>query len=94
MVSFALIATLLAAATNGLILPLYLLHYKEAAPETISAINPILRYGFTVNLAFDYIYTGAFCLAILSWSIAILTRPCRFISWILIVAYRITWNRL
>lgn len=37
MVCFALIATLLAAATNGLILPLYLQHYKEAAPDTTGA---------------------------------------------------------
>ena len=131
MVCFALIATLLAAATNGLIVPLYLQHYKEATPEAINAINPILRYGFTVNLAFDYIYTGAFCLAMLNWSIAILITKkltawigwlgifislitvvifisgmavnnlhglrifgvC-VISWILIVAWRITWNRL
>ncbi|HXO76292.1 MAG TPA: hypothetical protein VN824_13665 [Puia sp.] len=131
MVCFALIATLLAAATNGLILPLYLQHYKEATPEAITAIDPILRYGFTVNLAFDHIYTGAFCLAILCWSIAMLstkrlaawigwlgifislitavifisgvavnnlhglrTFGVCVIGWILIVAYRITWNRL
>jgi hypothetical protein len=73
MVCFALVATLLAAATNGLILPLYLQHYKDAAPDTIEAINPVLRLSFTINLAFDYIYTAAFCLAILCWSIAILT---------------------
>jgi len=72
LVCFALIATLIAAATNGLIVPLYLQHYKEATPDTIESINPILRLGFTINLAFDYIYTGAFCLAILCWSIAIL----------------------
>jgi hypothetical protein len=131
MVCFALIATLFAAATNGLILPLYLQHYKEADPEAITAINPIMRYGFTVNLAFDYIYTGAFCLAIFCWSVAMLITKklaawigwlgiflslstaiifisgvavnnlhglrvfglC-VVSWILIVAYRMTWNRV
>ena len=81
MVCFALIGTLFAAATNGLIVPLYLQHYKDATPDALTAINPILRWGFTVNLAFDYIYTGAFCLAILCWSIAILTTR-NLASWI------------
>lgn len=72
MLSFALVAVLLAAATNGLALPIFLQHYKDATPEAIDAIKPILRYSFAVNHAFDYIYTGALCLAILGWSIAIL----------------------
>ena len=80
MACFALIATLIAAATNGLILPLYLQHYKEATPDTTAAIGPILRLSFTINLAFDYIYTGAFCLAILCWSIAILITK-KLVAW-------------
>jgi hypothetical protein len=64
-ISFALIAVLLAAATNGLVLPIFLQHYTGS----ISAA--IIQYSFSVNHAFDYIYTGAFCLAILSWSVSI-----------------------
>jgi hypothetical protein len=69
--SLALIAVLLAAAANGLIMPVFLQNYKDATPETETAFKPILQYGFAVNKAFDYIYTGALCLAILCWSISI-----------------------
>jgi hypothetical protein len=72
MMLLGLIAALLAGATNGLVLPIYLQYYKDAPPETIAGITPILQYGFSVNHAFDYIYTGAFAMAILCWSIAIL----------------------
>lgn len=72
MMLLGLIAALLAAATNGLVTPIYLQHYKDASPQTISTITPMLQYGFAVNHAFDYVYTAAFSLAILCWSIAIL----------------------
>ena len=72
MMLLGLIAALLAAATNGLVIPIYLQHYKDASPQTISTITPILQYGFAVNHAFDYVYTVAFSVAILCWSIAIL----------------------
>ncbi|MBE7174320.1 MAG: hypothetical protein INR73_27355 [Williamsia sp.] len=71
-ISFGLVAVMLAAVTNGLVLPIFLHHYKDAVPETLSAIKPIVRYNSAVNHAFDYMYTGAFCLAMLCWSIAIL----------------------
>jgi hypothetical protein len=71
MMSLGLVAALLAAATNGLAMPIFLQHYKDAPPEALSAIEPILRYGYAVNHAFDYVYTGAFCVAIGCWSIAI-----------------------
>jgi len=72
MILLGLIAALLAGATNGLVLPIYLQHYKEATPGTLANITPMLQYGFAVNHAFDYIYTGAFAVAILCWSITIL----------------------
>ena len=85
--AFGLIAVMLAATTNGLILPIFLQHYKDASPEDLAAIKPILRYGFAINHAFDYIYTFAFCLAIGCWSVAILlTRQLPiWIGWIGIV---------
>ena len=72
MMALGLVAVMLAAATNGIVLPIFLQHYEDASPEKIESIKPILRYSFAINHAFDYIYTVAFCLAILSWSIAIL----------------------
>jgi hypothetical protein len=70
--TLGLVAALIAAAANGLVLPIFLQHYKDASPETQTAIGPILGYNFSVNHAFDYIYTGAFCLSIFCWSVAIL----------------------
>ena len=70
--SLALIAALLAASANGIVLPLFLRPYADASPEAIESIRPILAYNHSVNATFDYIYTAAFCLAILFWSVAIL----------------------
>jgi len=81
MISLGLVAVLLAAATNGLVLPIFLQHYHDATPEKLSSIKPILRYSFAVNHAFDYIYTFAFCLAILSWSIVMIITK-KFPVWL------------
>lgn len=72
MISLGLVAVMIAAGSNGLIVPIFLQHYKDATPEAIESIRPVLRYSFAINTAFDYVYTGAFCTAILSWSITIL----------------------
>jgi hypothetical protein len=77
----ALIAALLAGSTNGLVLPLFVHQYKDAAPDVMDKLRPVLAYGHAINTAFDYIYTGAFCLAILFWSVAILMTR-RFPRWI------------
>jgi len=69
-VLFGLVAVMIAAASNGLVLPIFIQKYKDAPVELIESIKPILKYNFSVNNAFDYIFTGAFCLAILFWSIA------------------------
>lgn len=83
MILFGLVAVLIAAATNGLVLPIFIQKYRDATPDLIESIRPILRYSFSVNTAFDYIYTGAFTLAMLFWSIVILnTRKLQvWIGW-------------
>lgn len=73
MIALGIVAVMLAAAANGLVLPIYLQDYKDASPETVELIRPVLRYSFAINHAFDYIYTAAFCIAMLCWSITILT---------------------
>jgi hypothetical protein len=70
--SVGMFAVVLAAAINGLALPLFVSHYQDATPETINAIKPVLVYNTSLNHAFDLVYTGASCLAVLFWSIAIL----------------------
>ena len=72
MSAFALVAVLLAGTANGLILPIFIRQYQNAAPDMIDTLRPILNYNHAINAAFDYIYTGAFCLAMAGWSVAIL----------------------
>ncbi len=78
---FGLIAVMLAATMNGLVLPIYILKYKDASPEIIESIKPILKYNTSLNHAFDYIYMVAFCLSMLFWSLIILKTK-RLSSWI------------
>ena len=80
-VLFGLMAVLLAGSANGLVLPIFIEKYKDATPEFIESLKPILKYNSAVNAAFDYIYTGAFCLSMLFWSIAILYTK-KFPAWI------------
>lgn len=81
MISFGLLAVMLAATTNGIVLPLFLQSYKDAVAAEIETLRPILGYSFAMNHAFDYIYTIAFSLAILCWSLAIL-RTKRLAGWV------------
>jgi hypothetical protein len=69
--TIGLIAAMMAATFNGLILPLYLQRYAGESDAVFNSLQTVLRYGFTINKAFDYLYTAAFCIAILTWSIAI-----------------------
>ena len=72
MISLGLVAVMLAATANGLVLPFFLQHYRDAALAPKDAIKPVLKFNASVNKAFDHIYTIAFCLAILCWSVTIL----------------------
>lgn len=71
-VAFALIAVMMAAAANGLVLPMLI--------KDTTAPDPLMRYTHYVNSAFDYIYTAFFSLAMLFWSIAML-RSHRLPAW-------------
>jgi hypothetical protein len=71
-ISFGLIAVMMAATANGLVMPLFLQEYKDISGDDIDKILPVLDYSFSINHAFDYIYTIAFCTAILLWSVSIL----------------------
>ncbi len=66
-----LVAVMIAAALNGLAYPIYASMYKDASEATLAAIEPITRYGFTMNHAFDYIFMGAVCASTILWSLVI-----------------------
>lgn len=87
MASIGLLAALIAATTNGLILPIYLDNLKDLSPERIDPIKPVLRYGAAINHAFDHIYTFSFCGAIVCWCVGILVTRCLpvWLAWVGIV---------
>ena len=64
-------AGLIAATINGLTLPFFINQYKDATPETLETIKIVLRYGSSLNHAFDYILIGNICVATFIWSVLI-----------------------
>lgn len=81
MAALALTAVLIAGSTNGLILPLFAYQYKDASPDIVDTLKPVMAYSHAVNTAFDYVYVGTFCMAILFWSVAIFSTR-RLPRWI------------
>ncbi len=69
--SLGLIAVMIAAAVNGIVVPFFVDNLKGASPEKIQTAEMILSFGFSLNQAFDYIFVGGICQAFLLWSIAI-----------------------
>ncbi len=69
---FGLIAVMIAAATNGLILMDFVRSYEGATEETIDSLRPFFVFIRSFNHAFDFIFIGAVCLSMLMWSIAML----------------------
>lgn len=78
-----ILAAICAAAINGLALPLFLQHYRDASPEVIASIKPIVKYNTSLNHAFDFIYIAASVLAILFWSTRIIqaNRLAKWLGW-------------
>lgn len=70
--AFGLIAAMLAASINGLILMDFVGTYSDADDQTIAAIKPFLLLLRAFNHAYDFIMIGAVLLSMLFWSIAIL----------------------
>ncbi len=69
---FGLVAVMIAATLNGLVLMQYASSYADASNDVIASLNPILRYNHMFNLANDYIYMVAVGVSMLFWSVAIL----------------------
>jgi hypothetical protein len=69
-----LFAALCAAAVNGLALPLFVRRFADASPQTIEAIKPVIAYNMALNHAFDFVFIGATCIAMVLWSLAILRK--------------------
>lgn len=77
---FGLFAAMIAAAINGLTLPLFLSHVAQQDQE-VSLVNLIRSYGHSINVPMDYILIFALVLAISVWSVLII-RGRKFPEWI------------
>ncbi|MEQ8474202.1 MAG: hypothetical protein RIC35_23605 [Marinoscillum sp.] len=64
-----LIAVMIAAATNGLVVPFFLDQANPDLDRTILSL--ILKYSFSLNKAMDYIFIGSCCLSVGLWSASI-----------------------
>ncbi len=76
-----LFAVLLAAAVNGLALPLFISHYKETSPEMTNSLTLLLTYNSALNHAFDYIFIGGVCIAVSLWSVVVI-KTSSFPKWV------------
>jgi hypothetical protein len=79
-VMLSLIAGMIAAAINGIALPLFVRKMNTTSGFTDS-MDIIFRYGLSLNHAFDYIYIGGISLAVFCWSAAILQTK-RLPAWL------------
>ena len=68
---FGLVAIMLAAALNGLILPMYTLSHQNEMGQNLETVKLILNYDTTFNAAMDYIFIVAYSIAMFLWSIII-----------------------
>ncbi len=69
---FGLMAIMLAAVINGLVLPNFLAASTTSISGNQTTINFILEYGFALNEALDYVFIVSCCLAIGIFSILII----------------------
>lgn len=69
--TLGLFAVMIAGAINGLAVPFFVENLGGASADKNETAQLILSYGFSLNQAFDYIFIGAICEALLLWSIAI-----------------------
>jgi len=76
-----LFAVLLAAAVNGLALPLFISHYQETSPEMTNSLTLLLTYNSALNHAFDYIFIGGVCIAVSLWSVVVI-KTSDFPKWV------------
>lgn len=88
-IGFGLVAVMIAAALNGLILPIFLERNVESISEQKEVITLILSYNFSCNQAMDYIFISACCFSISIYSYLMIRTKNRF-RWIGIFGLTLT----
>ena len=71
--AFGSVAALCAAVINGLTLPAFAKQLAEADPASRDLAHLVVDYGSTMNAGFARVFMVATALAVLLWSISILT---------------------
>lgn len=86
LISFAcgLFAVIAAAALNGLALPIFVGGLEEMDGQALETAGLILRYGFSLNQAFDIVFIIFSCGGIALWSLAIFNGG-RFPVWFAVI---------
>jgi hypothetical protein len=78
---FGLIAAMIAASINGLVLPMFVERYFSEFEQNQNILKPIIRYGFFLNESMDYILLAGNLIAILIWSVLIIQGD-KFLKWL------------
>ncbi len=62
--SFGLIAAMLAALFNGLVLPSFLESYYNPTGSESTELRTVVNYGFVINKMLDYVFIVALCVSV------------------------------
>jgi hypothetical protein len=77
---FGLVAAMVAASINGLVLPMFLSHVSAEGMDE-KFIRLVTTYGHFINASMDFVLIAALALSIFLWSILII-RTGKFPKWI------------
>ncbi len=80
-ICFGLVACMIAAAVNGLIVPMFLKNSSEAITQNIESVKIAMKLAFTINMAMDFIFIIAMLISIGIWSVLIIQSE-KFPKWI------------
>lgn len=68
-IALGLVAGMLAASFNGLILPLFIVQHANDTEQNLNIIKLIINYGFYINKSMDYIFIISSSLSTGVWSL-------------------------
>ncbi len=69
---FAIIAVMLAAAVNGLVLPFFVNTIDLTSQTEVETAQLILHYNFSLNRTMDLIFMAGVTLSMICWSVAVI----------------------
>ncbi len=70
-VALSMVAVVMAAAMNGLVLPFFLQSFQDTWQQSEQQVRLVLTYNFAVNRAMDYIFIVGICAGMALWSVVV-----------------------